>query len=70
MPDYDFDCTVRYVRSNGEIKFNGHFHYLAQLLAGQHVGLKEVADGQWQIYYSFLPLGILDLRKNLIIRHK
>jgi len=69
-PNYDFDHTVRYVRSNGEIKFNGHFHYLAQLLAGQHVGLKEVADGQWQIYYSFLPLGILDLRKNLIIRHK
>jgi putative transposase len=70
MPDYDFDYTVRYVRSNGEIKFNGRFHYLAQLLAGQHVGLKEVADGQWQIFYSFLPLGILDLRKNLIIRDK
>lgn len=68
VPEYDFDHTVRQVRSNGEIKFKGNMHYLAQLLAGQPVGLKEVADGQWQIYYSFKLLGTLDLRKNKIIK--
>jgi putative transposase len=68
MPDYDFSHTIRQVCPSGEIKFKKNTYYLAQLLAGQAVGLKEVAEDQWQIYYSFLPLGILDLRKNKIIR--
>lgn len=70
MPHYDFDYTVRQVCPSGEIKFKAATYYLSQLLAGQPVGLKEVADGQWQIYYSFLPLGILDVRKNKIIRNQ
>jgi putative transposase len=68
IPDYAFAYTVRQVCPSGEIKFKSFTYYLAQLLAGQPVGLKEIADGQWQIFYSFFPLGILDLRKNRIIR--
>lgn len=68
MPDYDLDYAVRYVRHNGEIKFKGGMYYLTQLLTGQPVGLKEVADGQLTIYYSFQPIGTLDLRKNKIIK--
>jgi len=68
MPDYDLDYIVRHVRSNGEIKFKGQLYYLAELLTGHPIGLKEEADGQWQIYYSFQPIGILDLRKNKILR--
>jgi transposase InsO family protein len=67
MPDYDFDYSVRHLCHSGEFKFKGNTYYLAQLLAGQPIGLKEIADGQWQIFYSFLPLGILDLRKSKII---
>lgn len=66
-PEYGIDYTVRHVRSNGEIKFNGMMYYVAQLLANQPIGLKEIADGQWNIYYSFKLLGTLDLRKNKII---
>lgn len=68
MPDYDFDYTVRYVRHNGEIKFKGNKYYLTELLTGQPIGLKEINDAQWEIYYSFQPIGILDLRKNKIIK--
>ena len=68
MPDYDLDYAVRYVRHSGEIKFKGGIYYLTQLLTGQPVGLKEVADGQLTIYYSFQPIGTLDLRKNKIIK--
>lgn len=66
LPDYDFSSMVRTVRSNGEIKLNGSLHYLSELLAGQPVGLKEVSDGLWQIYYSFYPLCLFDMRKNKI----
>lgn len=68
MPGYDLDYAVRHVCHSGEIKFKGGIYYLTQLLTGQPVGLKEVADGQWTIYYSFQQIGTLDLRKNKIIR--
>lgn len=68
MPGYDFNYTVRYVRHNGEIKFKGDTYYLTQLLTGQPVGLKEVDDDQWLMYYSFQSIGTLDLRKNKIIK--
>jgi transposase InsO family protein len=66
-PDYDHSYTVRHVRNNGEIKFNGGLHYLSELLTGQPIGLKEAADGLWHIYYSFLRIGSFDMRKNTII---
>src|SRR3989338_849517 len=68
-PEYGYDYTVRHVRQNGEIKFTGRMFYLTELLAGQPVGLKEIADGLWQIQYSFYVLGSVDLRKNKIIRN-
>lgn len=68
IPAYDLDYTVRYVRHSGEIKFKGNMYHLTELLTGQPVGLKEIADGQWRIYYSFQVIGTLDLRKNKIIK--
>ncbi|MFC1576938.1 integrase core domain-containing protein [Candidatus Omnitrophota bacterium] len=68
IPDYDFNYTVRMVRHNGEIKFNSSHYYVSGLLSGQPIGLKEIADGQWKLYYSFYPIGTLDLRKNKVIK--
>ena len=68
-PDYGYDYTVRHVRQSGEIKFKGRMFYLTQLLTGQPVGFKEIADGLWQIQFSFYILGSVDLRKNKIIRN-
>jgi len=68
LPCYDFGYKVRSVRHSGEIKFNGRLYYLTELLSGQPVGLKEVADGEWRIFYSFQAIGILDLRKNKILK--
>jgi len=68
LPDYDHSFIVRRVCSGGDIKLNGHRYYLTELLFGQDVGLKEEADGQLTIYYSFLPIGTIDLRKNKVIR--
>ncbi len=68
IPDYDLSFTVRKVRTSGDIIFKGHNYFLTELLHGQPIGLKEVADGKWALYYSFYKLGILDLRKQKIIK--
>jgi hypothetical protein len=68
-PEYGHDYTIRHVRQNGDIKFHGRMFYLTESLAGLPVGLKEIADGLWQIQFSFYVLGSVDLRKNKIIRN-
>ena len=68
-PDYGNDYLVRHVHHSGEIKFMGRKFYLTELLAGQPVGLREIADGLWQLRFSFYALGSIDLRKNKVIRN-
>lgn len=67
-PEYGYDYQVRHVRQSGDIKFNGQMFFLTESLAGQPVGLKEIADAVWQLQFSFYILGSVDLRKNKIIR--
>ena len=68
--DYDLEYTVRSVRSNGEIKYGGEMYYLSDVLAGEKVGLKEKEDGQQVIFFSYLPVAILDLRAKKIEIYK
>lgn len=66
--EYDFDYTVRTIRHGGYFKFNGQLYYLTELLDKERIALKEFADDQWNIFYSFHPLGVLDLRLNKILK--
>ncbi len=66
-PYYDYDFEVRQVRNNGEIRFKGQLYFLTNLLDDQPVGLKQVDDDNWDIYYSFSPIGTLNLRKYKIL---
>ena len=68
-PAYGHDYLVRQVRHCGEIKFMGRRFLITNLLAGQPVGLREIADGLWQLQFSFYALGSIDLRKNKVIRN-
>jgi len=68
-PDYSHDFLVRSVHLGGELRFMNRTFFLSGLLAGHRVGLKEIADGLWQIQFSFYALGTLDLRKNKILRN-
>ena len=43
--------------------------FISELLAGMPIALKEIADGLWQMKFSFYILGSVDLRKNKIIRN-
>jgi hypothetical protein len=67
-PEYDNGFIVRRVCSGGDIKLYGNRYYLTELLYGQDVGLKQKDDGLLTIYYYFLPIGTIDLRKKKVIK--
>jgi putative transposase len=64
LPEVEYASwfTVRQVRHNGCIKWKGHFVYVSQVLAGEPIGLRQLSDTTWVVYFSFHLLGILDER--------
>jgi len=60
QPDYQNDVTVRRVRTNGDIKWKGNRVFLSEALAGEPVGLKQISERTWAIYYGPLEIGMLD----------
>lgn len=65
---YTEEYTVRRVRTDGTIKWQGHLIYLASALAREPVGLRPIGNDLWQLYYARLALGVLDGRLLRIIR--
>jgi transposase InsO family protein len=59
--DYPVHYTRRQVRHSGEIKWGGRKIFLSEILAGEPVGLDEIDEGKWAVYFGPLELGrILD----------
>jgi transposase InsO family protein len=67
-PEYPDEATVRRVRHNGEIRWNGGFVYVSQTLAGEAVAAAETEDGQWTLSFHAHPLGIIDTRRMKLVR--
>lgn len=65
--EYGPGITVRQVRHNGEIKWNGDLIYVSQVLAQEPLGLKQITEDQWEVRYSFHLLGTLDQRTKTIL---
>lgn len=57
---YDTTMTVRSVRSNGQIKWNGDLVFTSEVLAGENIGLLEVDEALWAIYFGAVRIGYLD----------
>jgi putative transposase len=58
-PNYGPDHTVRRVRHNGEIRWQGGTIYISAALIGEPVGLVEQEDGGWSAYYGPIALGVI-----------
>lgn len=58
-PEYPATMAVRRVRQRGTIKWRGRLVFLSLALVSEPVGLEEVADGCWRIYFGAYPLGCL-----------
>lgn len=66
-PEYPSYAEVRYVSTQGQIKFHGRPYFLSTTLAHDPVGLIEVDDGIWDVLFYDLLLGRLDLRTHTFI---
>jgi transposase InsO family protein len=53
---------VRYVSANGGIRWNKQWVNVSSTCIGEHVGLEEIDDGIWNVYFGALRLGRLDER--------
>ena len=60
--EYSADMEVRVVRAKGVITFRNQTWAIGQAFASLPIGLRPSpqADGQWEAYFSFFTLGVLD----------
>jgi transposase InsO family protein len=61
-PEYPRHYETRYVSTNGGIRWHQRWVNVSHVLAEEYVGLDEVADGVWSVYFGDLLLGRLDER--------
>ena len=65
MPDrlppleYPDRFEVRYVSANGGMRWNSRWVNVSIVCVGEYVGLEEIADGIWNVYFGPLRLGRL-----------
>ena len=60
--EYPDRFEERYVSANGGIRWNGEWVAVSIVCAEDYVGLEEVGDGLWDVYYGILKLGRLHER--------
>jgi transposase InsO family protein len=63
---YEAKMLVRSVRSDGHIKWKNDLIYASDVLAGARIGLLEVEDATWAVYYGAVRIGYLDQLTNKI----
>jgi transposase InsO family protein len=61
--EYPRHYELRYVSENGGIRWKRAWVNVTTTLAHEWVGLEEVGDGLWDVYFSRLRLGRLDERR-------
>jgi len=59
--EYDVELEVRKVKDNGSIKLKGGYAFISKAFSGEPVGLREVGNGIWDVYYSHQRIDRLDL---------
>ncbi len=57
--EYPDRFEVRYVRANGGIRWNCRWVNVSTVCIGEYVGLEEIDDGIWNVYFGPLKLGRL-----------
>jgi transposase InsO family protein len=55
--EYPDRFEVRYVSANGGIRWNHHWVNVFHVCVGAYVGLEEIDDGVWNVYFGPLKLG-------------
>jgi hypothetical protein len=61
-PEYDADTAVRWASHKGVISWHGALLTLGAVLASQPVGVRQVAEDEWELHYGPVLLGYILLR--------
>jgi transposase InsO family protein len=64
---YPGHYETRVVRPTGEIRWKNSLLFLSQTLTKKRVGLTEIADGVWSVYFNHIELGRYDQRTKRIV---
>jgi len=64
--EYPGHFLVKRVTGAGTVRFKTRLLYIATALRAQPIGLEEVDDGIWSVYFCDVLLGRLDERKALV----
>lgn len=59
--DYDSDFLVRKVMDNGRIKFKGERYFVGKAFIGDPVGLHQVGEAVWDVYFCHQRIARIDL---------
>lgn len=68
--NYPDDMLLRRVHHQGDIKWKGTHIYLTEILAGLPVGLRQVAEDRFDIYFGPIRLAQLDIAERKLIHLK
>jgi hypothetical protein len=58
--EYPGHYEVRKVVSGGTFMWHGQPVFVSESLEGEHVGLVEIEDGLWKVWFAGMELGIVD----------
>ena len=64
---YPQNFQVRRVRQAGEILWRNHRTYMTTILIGELIGLEQLDEDRWQIWFSKFRIGILDERLKRVL---
>lgn len=64
---YPDHMQIRRVKAQGDISWKNHHVYLTDLLAGEPIGLRQITDDLWDIYFGPIRLAQLDTYKQKLI---
>ena len=57
---YAEDMVIRTVHSQGDLRWKGRQIHLSETLSGESVGLRQISDRLWDIYFGSIRLAQLD----------
>ncbi len=64
--EYPAHFETRSVRNRGVIKWQGRLIFLSESLVGERVGLVEIGEGRWSVFFNHIELGRYDERSNRV----
>jgi transposase InsO family protein len=64
---YPDDMQVRCVKSQGDISWKDHHVYLTATLAGERIGMRQVDEDLWDIFFGPIRLAQLDTKHKRLV---